>query len=336
MALATREDLRKQLKEGVYAPVYTLFGAEGFLRDVAAKALTDKILRDAPLREFNESAFDLNESDIRHALSIAEQMPMIAAKRVVKVQGLNKLKEADEDVLARYLENPLESCVLIFTADEIDKRRKISKLLLDKSFAVEFAPLRDLDLLEHARKHLQNQEIFAEPRVLQQIINLVGSDLRTLTTELDKLAAASFPERKISENLVSELVANSREISNFDLTEHLLAKNKPKTLQTLKKILDDGAEPLMLLGLIASNFRRLALANAMIKNGVSQDELFRAVKLPPNKKSDFYATARRADAHKLGKIIERIAETDVAIKNSQATPRLQIEMLVLELLSSKF
>ena len=124
---------------------------------------------------------------------------------------------------------------------------------------------------------------------------------------------------------------NSRELSNFELTDYLLSKNRTRALQVLHKILDDGAEPLMLLGLIASNFHRLFLAKELMRNGVDRNEVARTMRLPFSKQEEFLATARRADAERLAWNLRRIAQTDLAIKTSQATPRLQIEMLVCEL-----
>src|SRR4028119_2309069 len=97
MSLLTREDLRKQLKTDEIAAVYLLFGAETYLRDAAAKAITEKVLKDAPLREFNETAFSLANVDVQQALASAEQLPMIASRRVIRITDLDKLqREADE------------------------------------------------------------------------------------------------------------------------------------------------------------------------------------------------------------------------------------------------
>jgi DNA polymerase-3 subunit delta len=120
-------------------------------------------------------------------------------------------------------------------------------------------------------------------------------------------------------------------LSNFELTDHLIAKNRRKALQILHKILDDGAEPLMLLGLIASNYRRLSWAKEAMARGADREEVFRTVRLPFNKREEFLGTARRTDSRTLTKSLERIAAADLAIKTSQATPRLQIEMLICEL-----
>ena len=114
------------------------------MRDLAAKTIADKALTDSSLREFNDTIFSLADSKIEYALAAAEQLPMISSRRVVRITEVvvsatgkkDSLKEDDEAILARYLARPSESSVVIFVADEIDKRRNISKLLLEKAVAV--------------------------------------------------------------------------------------------------------------------------------------------------------------------------------------------------------
>jgi len=344
MSVFTREDLRNQLKRREFAPVYLLFGAETYLRDLAAKTIADLVLADSSLREFNENEISLSQSPLAHALSSAEQMPMVSARRVVKITDVvvsasgtkDNLKEEHEEVLAAYLNRPAETSVVIFVASELDKRRKIAKLLLEKCTAVEFKELEDAELIGWAKTKLKELKAEADDRALRHLVGLVGNNVRRLTNEIEKLAVAALPDALITYELIESLVPDSRELSNFDLTDSLLAKNKTRALQILKKILDDGAEPLMLLGLIASNFRRLFMSKELMRQGVERREVARIMKLPYNKQQNFLETARRIETEKLTSIMRRIAKADVAIKTSiggggTAGSRLQIEMLVCEL-----
>ena len=348
MNILSRDDLRNQLKRREFAPVYLLFGAETYLRDLAAKWIADLVLADSSLREFNETEFVLSSnSPVGHALASAEQMPMVSAKRVIKITNVivsasgtkDTLKEDDEEILAAYLNRPSATSVVIFIADDLDKRRKISKLLLDKCAAVEFKQLEEAELINWARTKLKELNSEADDRALRHLVGLIGNNVRRLTNEIEKLSVAALPDKLITFELVESLVPDSRELSNFDLTDSLLSKNKPRALQILKKILDDGAEPLMLLGLIASNFRRLFMSKELMRQGVERREVARIMKLPYSKQEDFLAVARRIETEKLTSIMRRIAKADVAIKTSiggggTAGSRLQIEMLVCELANS--
>ncbi|HVG39158.1 MAG TPA: DNA polymerase III subunit delta [Pyrinomonadaceae bacterium] len=331
MSTQTRDELRRALKEKRLEPLYLLFGAESYLRDAAAKAITETALRGASLREFNETSFSLSGVDVQQALAAAHQLPMMAERRVVRVTDFAKLREADEDALLRYVVHPVPSTVMILVADDLDKRRKLSKTLLERCAAIEFAPLSDQELIAWAKSRLKELKIEADERTLHQIVALVGSDVRQLTVELEKLATAALPENRLTMEMVDSLVNRSRELSNFELTDHLIARDRPRSLRTLARLLDDGVEPLMLLGLIAGNFHRLTLVKEMMAGGSSREEVFRVAGLPYSKREEFLATARRTSADHLAGALRRIAAADLAIKTSQATPRLQLEMLVCEL-----
>ena len=331
MSLLSREDLRRALQQGRLKPLYLLFGAEDYLRDRAARAISDAALEGAALREFNEASFSLASVDVQQALAAACQLPMMAERRVVRITDFARLREADEGALVRYIDRPAESSVVIFIADELDKRRRLSKMLLDACDGVEFTPLTDAELATWARAHLKELKAETDERTLRHIIALTGSSVRRLAIELDKLATAALPARHIRMEMVDALTSRSRELSNFELTDHLIARNRRRALETLVRLLDDGAEPVMLIGLIASNYHRLALAKELMSSGAPKEEVFKLIHLPYSKREEFLATARRAEAGDLARRIGRIAAADLAIKTSRATPRLQLELLICDL-----
>src|SRR5215213_7807393 len=199
MATLTREELWSDLKAGKVGPLYLLFGPEGYLRDAAARAVADAALKGSALREFNESSFDLTSADVQHAIAAAEQMPMMGGRRVVFVTGFIRkhprapLPEADEAALVRYVTRPVETSVVVFVADNLDKRLKLSKTLLEVCQSVEFAELKDAELTGWARDRLKHLGAQAEERALRQAIALAGPSVRRVATELEKLATAASP-----------------------------------------------------------------------------------------------------------------------------------------------
>ena len=347
MPALKRTDLKNQLKRREISPVYVLFGQETYLRDIAAKTIANLVFKEGDLRDFNEDEFSLNvDGNLRAAIAAAEQLPMMAAKRVVRVCDIkvsatgskDTLKEDDEEMLAAYLDNPSPSAVVIFIADELNGVRKLGKLLREKAAAFEFEKLDDGDLLTWARDKFKESGVAADDAAVRHLVALVGPDVRRLTTEIDKLSTAALPETVVTFDLIDSLVPNSREVDNFQLTNLLLTGDREKALRILKKQLDDGAEPVMLLGMLSYHFRRLLMAKEMMTNGAERGEVARVVKLRFSDQEPFLAAARRADPSKLKKIIEKLAETDLALKTSLGGgawgPRMQIETLVCQILLS--
>jgi len=344
----TVEQLREQLRQQKLAPVYVLCGAETYLRDIAARTIADRTFGEGDFRDFNDSDFSLADSDnIKNAIAAAEQLPMMSRKRVVRVTDVrvgvtsarDTLKEEHERALAKYLERPADTTVLIFIADELNGNRRIAKLLTKFALHVEFFPLTDIELARCARAAVRDAGSEIDERTVSLLVSLVGADVRRLTNEIQKLSTAVLPDKLITADLVESLVAHSRELTNFELTDHLMAGRKPQVLAALKKILDDGTEPLALLGLIASNYRRLLTANSLMAEGADRSEVAGAARMHPQQMERFLAAARRGDARTLSRAVERLAATDLAIKTSVAGggsqgSRMQLEMLVCELASA--
>ena len=86
----------------------------------------------------------------------------------------------------------------------------------------------------------------------------------------------------------------------------------------------------MVVGLIAGNYHRLALGKYLLTKG-GREEVFRNISMPPFKRDSYISTLQRSDARKIARGLQLTAAADLAIKTSQATPRLQLEMLVCEL-----
>jgi len=330
MKSLSRAELERALRDGKIQPLYLLLGPERYLRDAAARTITNAALANTLLREFNEASFSLLSDDVHAVIAAAEQLPMMSDRRVVRIRDFSRLREAQEEILVNYLGNPVPSTVAIFIADELDKRKKATKFLLDRCTVVDFSPVKDADAKAWVKTRLNELKTAADDQVINEIVRLVGTDVQTLFMEVDKLASGAADTKRITLELVEELIGRSRELANWDLTDQLLAGNRKKALETLHRLLEDDAEPLMLLGLIGSNYRKLALGKQILmQKGESQ--VFKYVFMQPFKQRAFVETLRRTDPAKLAHAIQRIADVDLAIKTSQATPELQIEMLVCEL-----
>jgi DNA polymerase-3 subunit delta len=329
MKTLSRTELDRSLREEV-RPLYLLLGPETYLRQVAAQTITDIALSSTFLREFSESSFSLLNDPVKSAIIAAEEKPMMG-RRVVRIRNFSKIREADEDILIHYLNNPMPTTVMIFSADELDKRKKSSKVLLEVCTVVEFPPLKDAEAKAWAKSRLKELNVSADDQLINELIRLIGTDVQTLSSELEKLAsAAASTGNRITPDLVDELIGRSRELSNFELGDHLLAGNRKKALETLHRLLEDGAEPVMLVGLIAGNYHRLALGKHLLTRG-GREEVFRNISLPPFKRDSYISTLQRSTAAKIARGIQLTAAADLAIKTSQATPRLQLELLVCEL-----
>lgn len=327
----TRKELDQALKKGQLEPVYYLYGPETYLRDQAIKQITETALERTLVRDFNDSSFNLFTDDVRDAIATAEQLPMMSERRVVRLRNFGRLREADEEFLLAYVERPVATSVVLFVGDDLDKRKKLGRRLMSGA-AFEFQPLKPNELASWIRAYGTTLNAEIEPRAVNHLVEIVASDLLTLTNELNKLAAAALPSGRITADLVEQLVSRSREHMNWDLTDNILSRKRQAALKVLRDFLDDGVEPVLLTGIIAGTFRRLAMAKALLDRGASPREIFSEIRVPQFKQATYLSMLRQIDSTAMARMMSRIAETDLAIKTSKATPRMQVEMLVCELM----
>lgn len=347
MSVLTRDNLREHVRRGETSPVYVLFGAETYLRDRAAGALADRLFGENDFRDFNDITFKLRGGDddsLTRALSTARELPMMSAQRVVRITDVrisatgyrDTITEAHETVLKAYFDDPAPDTTVIFIADDLNGVRKVGKLLRERTMAVNFEPLRDDELLKWARGEFEKSRAEIDENALRFFVSRVGPSLIKMSNEIEKLATAALPDKRISAALVEELVANTREISNFLFTDQLIAGRGAEALATLAKTLDDGVEPVVLIGSISYAYRRLLMAKDMMDRGLDRREVASVVKLRYNDQESFLTAARRADAARLREAVRQIAAADLAIKTSAggsgpAGARMQIEMLACKL-----
>ena len=338
MTTLARADLCSSLASGRVQPLYLLVGCETYLRDTAARSISEAALSGTLLREFNESSFSLLTDSPLAAIAAAEQLPMMSERRVVRIKDFAKLRENDEEIIIRYLDRPVDSTVLVFVADDLDKRKKLTRNLLASCTVVEFPAVKDAEAKAWARNRLKELKTTADDRVLTELVRLVGTNLQTLSSELDKLAAAALETRQITMELVDQLIDRSRELSNFDLGDQLIAGDRRRALETLHRLLEDDVAPVMLLGLIAGNYHRLALAKEFLKRD-QKDEIYRLIYGSPAKRDAFMNTLQRRSTTRIARGIQLIAAADLAIKSSLGGgggkgARLQLEVLVVQLSSN--
>jgi DNA polymerase-3 subunit delta len=339
-ALKSQTELARKLSSGHFAPMYLFEGSENYLREQTLKQLIDAAV-DAGLRDFNVSEISVAKGNLDEALAIAREYPMMAARRAVVVTGFEAINDEDQlELLKDYIRAPVPTTLLIFNSPGLDKRRNIATMLGKFCEVVSFDPL---DEREAAPRWIVEYVARAggsmDSATAAFLVGMVGTELQQLSTELDKLLTYVGPRGRITRQEVELLVRYSREHSNFELTDALLEGNRKRALTLLEHIFENVSDKqglaLMILGAIARSYRNLLLSKELMQQNAPNSEIAKAVGMSPYAVTHLNEKARRMDASRILQAIQRIAATDVALKSSLGTPRLQIELLIGELCANK-
>jgi DNA polymerase-3 subunit delta len=337
------QQFRKQINAGQMEKLYLFTGEEDYLNEKGLDLLYDTVEPDA--RSFCISIFAGTGdgagavgppagqviATAKEAVPREDQSPRAATRRrIVAVREFERWKEAEVDLVIEYLKEPVSWSTVVFQSPSLDKRRRITTALLKACTIVSMNRLSEREAAQWVVRYLKRRACTIDRGAVDNLVALTGTQMRRLAHEMDKLATYSGGG-VINNATVEELVPRGREHTNFELWDAIVERDTKRALRLAHRLLADGNEPVVIVGSLAGLYRRMLLGKELLNKGTSTPEIMRATGQYGPRGGRFNArllsTAREEIVHGL----RRIARADDAIKNSEATPRLQIEYLVAEL-----
>ncbi len=330
------DDFRRQIKEGHIESLYLFTGEEDYLHDRAVRLLYNTV--DEASRVFNISVFAIGseisptgpKATAAMAIDTANQWPMIAARRVVIIRDFDKIREEETDLVFEYLKRPASTATVVFQSRSLDQRRKITTALMKACTVVSFDHPNEQQAARWVEQFLKRRNCRIEPTALGHLIGLTGTRMSRLANELEKLAA--YSEGSIINNaIIDQLVPRAREHSGFEIWDAIMERDRKRALRLLHRMLEDGTEPVAIVGSIGGLYRRMLAGKELIARQAPQEEVMKATGQYGPRAKHFNMRLNRTSREEIVRGLRRIAQVDDAIKNSLATPRLQLEILVCEL-----
>jgi DNA polymerase-3 subunit delta len=166
---------------------------------------------------------------------------------------------------------PAGNC-LIFTAEDVDKRKKLYKIIAELGVVLHFGEVKN----ETARKETlqrQAQQLLdgygkkLSPAAWVALGKKTGFDLRRSMSELEKLVSFVGERKTVEKEDVEEAVGRTKEDEVFALTASLSEKNQLAALDALKNLLDQGIHHLIILTMMVREIRLLLQARLLVDSG---------------------------------------------------------------------
>jgi DNA polymerase-3 subunit delta len=274
-------------------------------------------------------------------------VPFMADRRLVIVEGLltrleSKGKKGKPaawqeeflEELIQYLKNLPETARLVFIEDKsIGKENPVHQLALagERGHVKEFKPPQRRGLNRWIEQRVKKKGGQISPAAVATLAAFVGSDLRLLDQEIEKLVAYVDWARPISEDDVRLLVSYVQEANIFNMVDALGQRNGQQAAKLLHQLLDEGEHPLALLGMIVRQFRILIQVKELNGRGLSQKKIAARLKLHPFVVKKTADQALNFSMEQLETVYRKLLETDVAVKTGQMDEVLALDMLVVGL-----
>ena len=304
---------------------YLLAGDESLLRDDALAALRRAVLRDA------DPAFHLDRFDGAvtpgELIDALHTLPVFSAHRLVVLvepEGRRGSARALLDAVADWVGNrrdgTADASVLVVVAGRPDRRARWVKAFADAIVSCE-APTAARDIAAFARAEAARQQVALEHGVAEALAERIGPQLQLLRMEIAKLALLAGPGEAVSRAHVGAGTALAVAEPIWDLTDAIGEGRAADALRVLGRLLGAGEAPPVLLGALASHFRRLLRTASGAE-----------VPGPPFVRKKLASQAKRYGVARLRAALGALHETDLALKGAGSLhPELALERLVIAL-----
>ncbi|MEA2640892.1 MAG: polymerase subunit delta [Chloroflexota bacterium] len=331
--------------------LYLVSGREEFLREEFVGQLK-ALMRKLPLGEHNIDELGAGTS-VADLIAACDVTPFLSEKRMVIVRGmvsqLGRARggrrpraraaspapaETDESPLAElgsYVGRLPDTTHLVLVEEDA---ATLQPLAVARPDAVkrDFARLRDDALPGWIVDRARKQGFRISQPAARELAQLVGSDLRRLGSELDKLAAFVDEDQTIEAQHLEGLIAGGGP-TIFALHDALAERRAAAALGATRSLLNDGSDPAELFAQVVGLVRRLLVVKELT---AERRPLTREAPAFGLTSSQFALEKlqRQAARHSIAELEQAyamLAQSDLAIKRGRVDPELALEMAVAQL-----
>ncbi len=261
------------------APTYYVFhGKDSFTRGHEVRLMKARMGKGTEA-SLNIRAFSAGAVRIAEALQDVTTYPFLSDKRLVIVNDIltdlakraaSKDSKADLEMIVNALPTlPEYSRLLFVESDELPASHPVLKLMQTDTHGYEKLFAVPKNMAEWIARRAVGYDAQIEPRAAARLAEMLGPDLFTTDNEVAKLAAYVNGERPIRESDIELLTVNQVESRIYELTDLIGHRRGKQAAALTHKLLDEGNEPLMLLGSIYGQYRKLMIVKVFEAEGIN-------------------------------------------------------------------
>ena len=189
----------------------------------------ENLVKDVQNKEFNIAIFHSTD-DMLAIIEACYQLPLMDGKRYVIVYG--NVFKGETKILEEYIENPVESTLLVLIPADVDKRKKLYKLLEKNGIIEEFKKLIANDIKIFIKEFLISSGATSDESTITAIIEnsaylLIDEiNLHDVVSEIEKLISYVGEKGTISANDVKAIIKPPSETNVFKLFPLIASKTQ--------------------------------------------------------------------------------------------------------------
>jgi len=347
--------------KGNFPPVIMLFGEEEYLIEEALNKLISRLIL-TENDKYNYDNFNCEDKEVtaERIAGLCNSYPMMSEKKVIVLRNFDSLfplnkgksKELESSPLVKYLKSPLESTILVLTAElssykgllkelkkgqsAFDKKVTSMKLpysiIFDKYLWFEYPKIWENQLQPWIVKRFnaEGYEIMQDAAMLIYLQN--DSDLRALAGVIEKIITFSYQCKTITSDIVHYATGQSKNYNVFNLQNAVGNKDIEKSLMIINQILSVSNEEIAIISILTKYFSILwKLIEELKKNPA---EAAKNSGITPYFFEDYKKATEKYSPSQINNAFFELFEADKAIKSTQADNNYVIQKMIIGIITS--
>lgn len=303
------------------APIVFVFGNEEYFASRAIRLVREQLkAKDASLEVTEIEASDYSAGQIFDLTAPS----LFGEPRLLIIRGLERLTDSLIDDGMAFIASPPNDVTVIFRHNNSSVRGKklVDTLRANESTIVVLCEKLSKD---NEKSAFVVAEFAANSRkisngAVRALVEACNDDVAELAAACEQLLQDSA--ESISEEIVDQYYGGRVETTSFKLADTCMAGLEGEALAILRHLLQTGADPVMILGGLATKVRQVAKVFGASSSAGAQAGM-----------QPWLAEKIRRDANQwtepgLVRAVTAVAETDAAVKGASRDPVFALETLV--------
>ncbi|MDR3240485.1 MAG: DNA polymerase III subunit delta [Clostridiales bacterium] len=333
--------LKASFKNGDFQRAYLLYGEEKYLIRHYENQFKEKLLTpDSEMMNFE--IFEGKNAPIDSIIDAARTMPFFHERRLIFVRDSRLFaagRKEDSEKMSAFLPVIPDTTVLVFVEDEVDRRGRLYKKMAELGHAAELQPPAEKELYDWVGNMFKKRGKNISKETIQFLLRTVGRGMEELAGEIEKLTAyqgESAPEFKaktkseITAEDVAAVCPPALETRIFDLIDAVGHKKPEIALDIFSNMLIMKEQPLMVLTMIARQFRLMLQSKVLREKGHSTGDIAALLSMRSFVVSECLRQSQNFSQEEMLAALEDCLSADLGIKMGRLGDRIALETLIVK------
>ncbi len=310
--------------------IFCFYGSEDFLIEEEVSLLKEKIKGSSGSRPDSMyfSPENTAPADIAGNLCTSS---LFGGARIAVLEGFD-----DEEYLGilGHKNNFPDSLTLVIKTVKLDKRGKLYKLLSSEATVKEFNRFAEWETKKIVDWIMSKAKTYGKTISVSSaglLNDISGPSLRQLSCEIEKLSVYAADRGSIEAEDIKALSV-SGELGAFALENAFADRDLKSAIRSLDSAFKAKQSAHVLIGRLASRLRPYLMIKALQAKKVNTARAISILGMNPY----FYERCSKGAAlyslNELVSAVEILSKTDIAVKNSASSPRLAMELAIVEIM----